>query len=76
MIPVEKTALIADTTLDSLPGDFALLVRRCVILHWFDQSIIETLKQDILLVQSKTDDLYERIRVLPLSVRSSWLCPG
>lgn len=39
----EKAAIVAESVFNSLPTATALVARRCVILHWFNQQIVEAL---------------------------------
>jgi tetratricopeptide (TPR) repeat protein len=70
--PAEKAALVAEFVFDDLPGKAALVARRCVILHWFDQFIIETLLQDTLLVEGESRAVYEQLISLPFIEKLTW----
>src|SRR5260221_3415400 len=70
--PAEKAALVAEFVFDDLPGTAALVARRCVILHWLDQFIIEPLLQDTLPVEGEAKAVYEQLISLPFIEKLTW----
>ena len=70
--PEGKAALIAETILSDLPVEVALVARRCVILHWFDQSIIEALLQDTPLTKNEVREVYKQLVLLPFIESLPW----
>ena len=70
--PAEKAAIVAEFYFDGLPEDIALVVRRCIILHWFDQDIVEALIQDTSLNENEMKDVFERIVSLPFIEHLAW----
>lgn len=63
--PVKKAAIIAEAVLNLLPPEVALIARRCVIFHWFDQSVIAALSQDTPLATGDSGKLYQQLISLP-----------
>jgi tetratricopeptide (TPR) repeat protein len=41
--PTERAAIVAESAFDQLPATMALVARRCVVLRWFDATIIAAL---------------------------------
>src|SRR2546421_2931380 len=70
--PAEKAAIIAEFILDQLPEEVARVARYCVILHWFDQSIVESLLQDTPLTQAEIEEVYNQVRSLPFIETLNW----
>src|SRR5579863_2282532 len=70
--PAEKAALIAESIFDELPGATALVARRCVILHWFDQPIVEALLQDTQLAKSEVKEVFGQLMSLPFIESLAW----
>lgn len=63
--PREKSAIIAEAIFALLPTETALVARRCVILHWFDQAIIEALLEDRELTIDEMNNVFGQLQVLP-----------
>lgn len=61
----EKAALIAEYILSELSEEVMLAARRCIILHWFDQSILDILLQDTDLSKLDKRGIYRQIALLP-----------
>ncbi len=61
----EKAAIIAELIFTSLPEMVALAGRRCVILHWFDQFIVENILGDCELTLDQMSEVYEQLEALP-----------
>ncbi len=61
--PAEKAAIIAELVFDDLPDDVALVARRCVILHWFDEEIVATLMPGH--TRAEAAFVYQQIASLP-----------
>jgi small subunit ribosomal protein S1 len=60
--PTEMAEIIADVAIDTLPEATAIVVHQCVILHWFDEPIIEALLQDAhIRTKAQIRDIYEQI---------------
>lgn len=70
--PLDKTALIADTSLKTFPNKLAFIARQCVLFHWFDQSIIEALELALHLEEEPAQDVYRKILSLPFIERLPW----
>ena len=70
--PSEKAAWIAEHILNGLPANFAEVVRRCVILHWFNLSIVEALSKDTAITKDEVDALYKQLASLPFIERLPW----
>jgi tetratricopeptide (TPR) repeat protein/transcriptional regulator with XRE-family HTH domain len=70
--PTERAAIIAETVINTLPEETALVVRRCVLLHWFDQPLVEALLQSTPGAQSDAREVYERIISLPFIESLAW----
>lgn len=45
--PTERAAIVAESAFDQLPAQMALVARRCVVLRWFDATIIAALARII-----------------------------
>src|SRR5436853_1224249 len=70
--PAEKAAIIADFTLRELPERVVFVARRCIIFHWFDQSIIEVLLKKFNLTQDEIRNVYEQLEALPFIEKLPW----
>lgn len=68
----EKAAVLAESILITLPEPLALLARRCVVLHWFDQTIAEALMARSSLSQDELDNLYQLLLTLPFIETLPW----
>ena len=51
---------MAEAIFALLPAETALVARRCVILHWFDQAIIEALLEDRELTIDEMSNVYRQ----------------
>jgi serine/threonine protein kinase len=70
--PEEKATLIAEAVLTLLSNEVALVARQCVLFHWFDQSIVESLLQAIPSDTESVQDVYRQITSLPFIEQLSW----
>lgn len=70
--PPEKAAWIAERILNGLPANLADVVRRCVILHWFNLPIVEALSKDTSIADNEVNALYEQLASLPFIERLPW----
>ena len=68
----EKAAIIADLVLSELPELVARVARRCVIFHWFDESIIASLLENFHPSQEEIRNVYEQIIALPFIEKLPW----
>lgn len=59
----EKAAIVAESVFNSLPTATALVARRCVILHWFNQQIVEALLPETNSNQAR--EVYQQLESLP-----------
>jgi tetratricopeptide (TPR) repeat protein len=59
----EKAALIAESVFADLPAEVALVARRSVILHWFDQPVVAALLPDVPVEQAAK--VFEELTALP-----------
>ncbi len=59
----EKAAIVAESVFNSLPAATALVARRCVILHWFNQEIIESLLPET--TSNRATAVYQQLESLP-----------
>lgn len=48
------------------------MVRRCILLHWFDQSLIEALMRDSSVIHNSAIEIYEHIISLPFIESLPW----
>jgi twitching motility two-component system response regulator PilG len=62
--PEEKAAIVAESIFNTFSEAAALVARRCIILHWFDEAVVEALLKDIPQAESQFRDIYEQIRLL------------
>jgi hypothetical protein len=58
---IQRTKPHSEAVFSDLSEEAALVARRCVILHWFDQSIAQALLQDAQLTESELQDVYEQL---------------
>ena len=63
--PLEKAAIVAEAIFALLPMDTARAARRCVVVHWFDQSIVEAMLEDSELTLDEMPAIYEQLTALP-----------
>ena len=71
--PAEKAAVIADAELNALPEAVAFAGHRCVILHWFNESVIEALLEDTnIREKDQIVNVYEQVRSLPFIEHLPW----
>lgn len=63
--PQEKAAIVAEAIFALLSTEAALAARRSVILHWFDQAIVEALLEDRELTLAEMSNVYEQLLTLP-----------
>jgi len=76
--PVEQSTIIAEAAIDQLPTVFAHIARRCIILRWFDTTIIQALLLDNPdnTVQSEdvsiADSIYQILVTLPFIEKLAW----
>jgi len=70
--PTERAAIAAESVINTLPEEIALVARRCTLLHWFDQPLVEALLQFTPLAQSDAREVYERIISLPFIESLAW----
>jgi twitching motility two-component system response regulator PilG len=68
----EKAAIVAESVFEQLPEVTALIGRRCVLLHWFDQALIEALLNDSAVAQKRSIEIYEQIISLPFIEVLGW----
>ncbi len=61
----KKAAIVAESVFNELPTERALVARRCIILHWFDQPVVEALLQDTSLRKNETQAIYEQLASFP-----------
>jgi subtilisin family serine protease/tetratricopeptide (TPR) repeat protein len=61
----KKAAIVAESVFNELPTERALVARRCIILHWFDQPVVEALLQDTSLRKNESQAIYEQLASLP-----------
>jgi tetratricopeptide (TPR) repeat protein len=61
--PADKAAFIAESVIDSLPDTMALAARRCVILHWFDRSVMSALLPDA--SEKQSAEVFQQLINLP-----------
>src|SRR5436305_5016866 len=70
--PAEKAAIIAEAVFEGLPEELMFIARRCVILHWFDQTVVEALLQDTPIAKSRAEAVYEQLAALPFLEKLAW----
>ena len=71
--PAEKAAVIADAVLNALPEAVAFAGRRCVILHWFNESVIEALLEDTnIREKDQVVNVYNQVTSLPFIEHLPW----
>jgi len=70
--PAEKAAIVAEFVFNMLSNKASLVARRCVILHWFDQFIIEELQKDIFPAENVTNNVYEQLISLSFVEALPW----
>jgi len=72
--PVEKAAIVAETAFEKLPGTVALVARRCVILHWFDETIVTVLLDFIPSTERLTfgQTAFATLAALPFVEKLAW----
>ena len=70
--PSDKAAIIAEALFDTLPGEMALLARRCSLPHWFDEGIVEALSEKSPPAASEARAFYERFKSFPMVETLSW----
>lgn len=70
--PEEKAAIIAEATFGMLSESTALAARRCVLLHWFDLFLIESLLGDTELTLDDIKEIYEQLKELPFIEEVPW----
>jgi len=68
----EKAALIAELILSELSEEVMVAAQRCIILHWFDQSILDILLQDTDLSKLDKRGVYRQIALLPFIDTLPW----
>jgi tetratricopeptide (TPR) repeat protein len=61
--PQQKAALIAESVLNTLPPEVALVARRCVIFHWFDQALVTGLNPEA--AADSNESRFAQITALP-----------
>ena len=61
----EKAAIIAESVIQELSEETARVARQCVLLHWFDPSIIKALIKESALIEESAVIIYEQIISLP-----------
>ncbi|MEH2060959.1 MAG: toll/interleukin-1 receptor domain-containing protein [Nostoc sp.] len=61
--PAEISAIVAESVFNSLPEATALVARRCVILHWFNQQIVEALLPES--TSNQAIEVYQHLKSLP-----------
>ena len=64
-VPQEKAAILAEAIFALLPEEVAFVARRCAILHWFDQSLVEALLEDRELTLDEMSNVYGQLLTLP-----------
>jgi twitching motility two-component system response regulator PilG len=70
--PEKKAAILAESVFDTLPKKVALIARRCVVLHWFDEMIVKSLLGDITCTKSDARNTYEALQALPFVESLPW----
>lgn len=70
--PEERAILVVEHFINTLPKEIALVVRRCVILHWFDEDIVKALLQDFPLSQEDARGICQRIQSFPFIETLLW----
>ena len=70
--PEEKAAIVAEFIISKLSAETSLVARRCCVLHWFDETIVEVLLKDIPNTEGKANSIYEQIRSLPFVESLPW----
>ncbi len=69
--PIEKAAIAAEHVFSLLPQQTAFMARQCVILHWFDQSLLQEMSnasQD----GDQPAEIYRQIISLPFIEVLEW----
>lgn len=61
----EKAGIIAESFFERLPEETVLVARQCVLLHWFDPSILKALIKGNSLIKESSTAVYEQIISLP-----------
>ncbi|MEH2403854.1 TIR domain-containing protein [Nostoc sp.] len=61
--PAEKAAIVAESVFNSLPTATALVARRCIILHWFNQEIVAALLPES--TSNQATEVYQQLESLP-----------
>src|SRR5258708_23756258 len=70
--PAEKAAITAEYFFSQLSVKAARAARQCIILHWFDYSIVEALLQETALTSAEKEDIYKQLISLPFTERLPW----
>src|SRR5690348_7495072 len=68
----EKAAIVAEATLASLPEIVILAAQRCIILHWFDEFIVDVLLTDQELRLDQISEVYKQLSALPFIDTVPW----
>jgi tetratricopeptide (TPR) repeat protein len=68
--PAQKAAVAAESVLGDLPEAVAVVARRCVILHWFDEPVIAALMPEN--EQPDPADIYQQLENLPFIETVPW----
>jgi hypothetical protein len=70
--PEEKAAIVAEALFTQLPAETALIARRCSVLHWFDERIIEALLQDRPKLIDQRRSIYDQLKTIPFVEALPW----
>jgi DNA-binding CsgD family transcriptional regulator len=72
--PSEKAAIVAENAIAQLPTPVALVVQRCTILRWFDESIVTALLDEIPPIErpAVVQTMITTLTMLPFIERLAW----
>jgi twitching motility two-component system response regulator PilG len=70
--PEGKAAILAEIVLSKLTKTASLIARCCVILHWFDEMIVEGLLENTAHSKSEAKGIYNELQALPFVESLLW----
>ena len=68
----ERAAIIAESVLKQLSKETELVAHCCVILHWFDYSVVASLLWNTSLSEREKQEVYEELIALPFVEAVPW----
>ena len=72
--PTEKAAIVAESAFAQFPATVALVARRCIILRWFDETIVTALLDTLLPMErpAVAQTVMATLTTLPFVERLVW----